>query len=134
MARQRASDRYTLLLAARKLRWIVPYAVRHAHTFERFHDSLLAVRRRHALAIGQRQFDIFIDREIADQIETLENESDLLITNARASRKIQVLDRLVIELIFAGAGRVQQTDDREQRGLAASRRPRHGHVFAFVNA
>ena len=38
-------------------------------------------------AIGQRQLDVFIDREIADQIKTLKDETDFAIANARALRQ-----------------------------------------------
>ena len=85
------------------------------------------------LAVGQRQFDILIDREIADQIETLEDEPDFLVANARALREIEILDRLPIQLIAPAGRRIEQADDREQRRFPAARRPRHGDIFAFID-
>ena len=111
----------------------MPHPVRHADALERFHHALLAVGRRHLLPVGERQFDVLVHREIADQVETLEDESDLLVADARALCEVQVLDRLAVQQVAPVGGRVQQADDREQRGLAAARRARHGHVLAFVD-
>ena len=101
--------------------------------FQRFHHALLAFRRRHPLAVGERQFDVFIHREIADQVETLEDESDLLVANAGTLGEVEVLHRLAVQRVAAASRRVEQADDREQRRLAAARRPRHGHVLALGN-
>jgi hypothetical protein len=46
-------------------------------------DALLALGGRHA-AVGERQFHVLVDREIANQVERLEDEADLAITNPRA--------------------------------------------------
>ena len=101
--------------------------------FERFHDALLAVRRGHSLAVGERQFDVFVDRQIADQVETLKDESDFLVADARALGEIEVLDRLSVQRVAARGRRIEQADDRKQRRLAAARRARHGHVLSFGN-
>ena len=73
----------------------MPHAVRHADPLQRFHHPLLAFRRRHLLPVGQWQLDVFVDGEIANQIETLEDEPDLLVANARALREVEVLHRSV---------------------------------------
>ena len=86
----------TLLLAAGKLRGIVPHAVRHAHPLQRLHYALLSVGRRHSLPIGQRKFDVLIHRQVADQVKTLEDEADLLVANSRPLGKIEILDRLAV--------------------------------------
>ena len=84
---------------------------------------MFAVGGRHFLPVGQRQLDVFIYREIANQVETLEDESDLLIADARALGKVEVLDRLAIQRVAAIGRRIEQADDRKQRGLAAARGP-----------
>ena len=98
---QRARHGDALLLTARELRRIVPHAMRHADAFQRLHHPRLAIRRWHPLPIGQRQFDVLINRQIANQIETLEDETDLLIANARSFGEIQVLDRPAVQLVLA---------------------------------
>src|ERR1700730_8687148 len=98
-------------------------AMRHPHALQRFHHSFLTFCRGHPLAIGQRQFDVLIDREIADQVETLKNEANLPIANARTCSEVQVLHRFAVQLILAASCRIKQTYDREQRGLPTSRWP-----------
>src|SRR5216684_2370314 len=108
------------------------HAVRHADFFQRFLHALLAFRRGHR-AIGQRQFNIFVDCEVADEVEALENETDFLVAYACALREIQSLDGLGIEHVGAVGGRIQKADDGEQSRLAAAGRPGDGHIFAFLN-
>src|SRR6185369_7277093 len=79
-------DGHTLLLTAGELCRIVLHAVAHAHALECVGDALLALGRRHA-AIGERQLDVLVDREIADEVERLEDEADLAIPNAGALRR-----------------------------------------------
>src|SRR4051794_9318953 len=91
----------SLLLTARKLRRIVTDAMCHAHAFQRFHHSRFALPRRHLGAIREWQLNVLVNREIADQIETLEDEPDLLVTNSRTVRQIKILDRVAVEKILA---------------------------------
>ena len=67
----------------------MPQTVGHADALKRLHDALLAVSRWHLLAIGKRQFDVFVHGEIADQVETLEDEADFLIADARALGEVE---------------------------------------------
>ena len=82
IAAQRARHRDALLLTARELRRIVLHAVRHADALQRLLHAPLALRRRHA-AIRQRQFHVLVHREIADQVERLEDKADLAVADAR---------------------------------------------------
>ena len=90
IAGQRARHGHALLLTAGELRGIVLHAVRHAHALQRFLHALLALRRRHA-AIGERQLDVLVNGEIADQIESLEDEADFAIADARALGELKIL-------------------------------------------
>ena len=91
--RQCARHGHALLLTTGELRGIVPDAMRHAHALQRLITRALPLRGRHLLAIRERQFDILIHRQIANQVEALEDESDLLIADARRSAEIKILDR-----------------------------------------
>src|SRR5438874_241322 len=82
IARHRARDRDALLLSARELAGHVPRAMRHPHPLERVVDALLSVGRRHA-TISQRKFDVFRDGQVADQVEALEDEPDVLVAHVR---------------------------------------------------
>ena len=46
--------------------------------------------------------DIVVDIEIGDEIESLEDESDFLVANARALVIVQTSDILTIERVTAG--------------------------------
>ena len=88
--------------------------------------------RRHA-AIGQRQLDVFENGEVADEIEALEDETDLAIANARAFRKREVRDFAALERVAAVRRRVEQAEDREQRRFSATGRTGDGDIFARAN-
>ena len=81
MSGERAGNGHTLLLSTRELRGIMSDAVRHAYSLKRFHDPRLAVSRGHLLPVSEREFDVLVDREIADQVETLKDEADFLIAD-----------------------------------------------------
>ena len=129
---QGARHGHALLLTARELRRIVLHAVRHADFFQRLVHPLLALRRRHA-AIGQRQLDVLVDREIADQVERLEDEADLAIADARPLLHLQAAHRLAVQHVLPVGGRVEQAQDGQQRRLAAARRPGDRDIFALLD-
>jgi hypothetical protein len=87
-----------LLLPTGELTRHVFSAVRHTHPFERLGDPLPTLGRPHA-AVGERQFDVLEDREIADQIEALEDETDLPISDARALRGTEFGHGPAVQLI-----------------------------------
>ena len=103
LARERARDRDALLLAAGELARQMFRAMRHADALERFVHECFALARAHA-AIGQRQFDVLVNGQVADEVEALENETDLAIADARALRKGEVRDLASFERIAAVDG------------------------------
>jgi len=72
---QRPCHSHALLLAAGQLTGQVLRAVRHSDSFERLVRTRLPLGCLHS-PIGQRQFDILVDREVANQVKTLEYEPD----------------------------------------------------------
>ena len=96
------------------------HSVRHAHAFERLLHARFALRRRHARTIGQWQFDILVDSQIADQVEALKDETYLLVADARALREAKVFYRLAIELVRSAGWCIEQADDRQQCRLPAT--------------
>src|SRR5207248_2833816 len=79
----RASDRDTLLLTTGKLTGEMLGTMAHADAFKRFGHPFLSIARIHA-AISQGQLNVFINRQIANQIKTLKDETYFAIANARA--------------------------------------------------
>src|SRR5262249_43415014 len=128
-ARDRARDRDTLLLTARELRGKVFHPVRHADLLERLVHALLALVGGHA-AVRQRKLHVFVDRQVADEFEALEDESDLPVADARPLRERQRLRRLAVQRVLALGGRVEKTQEGQQRRLAAARGTRDRDVLA----
>src|SRR5450432_4246999 len=97
--------------------------MRHADLLERVVHALLALTALHA-AIRERQLHVLVHGEIANQVERLEDESDLPNANPRSFGRTQLSNRLAIEQICSIGWRIQQPENGEQRGLPASRRAR----------
>ena len=129
LAGDRARHGDALLLTAGQLARQVFRAVRHAHALEGVGHTLAAFGRPHP-AVGERQLDVLEHRQVANQVEALEDESDLAIADPRPLRGPQLGDRTVVQVIRAVRGGVEQAENREERRLAASRRPADRDVFA----
>ena len=67
---------------------------------ERLLNALLSFCRRHS-AIRQRKLDVFVHGEIADQVERLEDETDLTVANPGALRRGESGNRLTRERVLA---------------------------------
>ena len=73
-------------------------AMRHADALERVRHSLLPFLRQHA-AVRERQLDVLEHREVADQVETLKDESDLAVADARALPGFELGDFAPVERV-----------------------------------
>src|SRR5664279_4645456 len=97
------------------------HAMSHADLLERLLHALFALGSAEA-TIGQRQFHILLDREVADEVEALKDEADLTIADAGPLRETKVCDRMAVEGIASPRRCIQQPQDGEQRGFATARR------------
>jgi len=132
IANERACHRDALLLPTGKLRGIVLSAMRHLDAFECVLDFFLALGRGHA-AIREGEFDVFVDGEIADEIESLEDEADFAIANARAITELERGDGLAVERVVPFRRRIEKTEDGKEGGFATAGRTGDGEVFAFFD-
>ena len=134
IAAQRARHGHALLLTARELRRdsascgaTSPRARAHPA------PAACAPRRRHA-AISQRQFHVLVDREIADQVECLEDEADLAVADARPLGKLQARspafrsDNRCRRWAYPAGPRMASRVD-----FAAAGRPRNRQVLPFLH-
>src|SRR5438132_2629375 len=94
------------------------HPVRHAYLLERFHHALLTLRGKHA-AVRQWKLDILIDGQVADQIERLENESDLSIPYTRPFAHRKILHGRAIKMVRPLCWTVEQSNDGQKSRLAA---------------
>ncbi len=107
-------------------------AMGHADALERLGHACLALARAHP-AIGQRQLDVLVDGQVADEVEALEDETDLAIADPRALGEREVRDLAALERIAAVRRRVEQPENREQRRFAAAGGAGDGDIFAAAN-
>ena len=68
-------------------------------------------------AIRQRQFDVLENREVADQIETLEDETDFAIPDSRALRERKIRDFVTFQRVTAVGRSIQQTENRQAASI-----------------
>src|SRR6185436_9225173 len=129
LACHRARHRDPLLLTARELRGIVLHPVGHSHLVQRVLDPFLPLGRGQP-AVGERQLDVLIHGEIADEVECLEDEADLPVPNAGSLRGAELRHRLAVEHVGAARCRVEQAEDRQERGLPAAGWTCDGYVVA----
>jgi hypothetical protein len=106
--------------------------MRHADALKRFLHPLAPLLGGHA-AIGERQLDVLVHGEIADQVERLEDEADLLVADAGAIGEGEVGDLLLVQPIAAFRRGIEQPEDRQQRRLATAGRAGDRHVLAVAD-
>ena len=98
----------------------MPAPVRHLNAVESGVDAISRAPCR-KIEIGQRQLDVLEDAQVADQVEALKDEADLLQTDARALGRGQPCDRAAVKRIRALRRRVEQAENGQQRGFATPR-------------
>src|SRR5271157_5203400 len=105
-ADERTSDSDTLALTAREFVRLVVHAVCYADRRQRVFCAFDTLFGRDA-GVDERQFHVVQRGCAREQIERLENESDLFVADARQFIVVEFADQLSIEPITAFAGRVE---------------------------
>ena len=132
MVDQRAGQCHALLLAAAQLAGPMVAAILQAH----FAEPLCRRRERLGFAQAasqQRHGDVFQSRELRQQVMKLPDVADLAIAEGRAlaRRKLGDVDRGAGDC--SGGGRIQRTQNVQQRALARARLADDGHHLAGLN-
>ena len=117
---QGAGDGDALALAAGELVGLVHHARFHADGRQR---ALARSTRSSAgdAGVNQRQFDVVQRGGAGQQVESLEDEADFFVADARQFVVVQFADQLAVQPVVALAGRVEAADQVHQRGLARTR-------------
>ena len=84
-------------------------------------------------AVGEGQLHVFIHREVADQVERLKNETDFAITDARPLGQLEPLHRTIVQNVSSIRRRIEQAQNRQQRGLPAARGAGDRYILALLN-
>src|SRR3569832_2047285 len=106
--------------------------MRHADLFQCIVHTLLALTSLHA-TVRERQLDVLVHGEIADQVERLEDESDLPISHARTLGGAELPDGLTVEQRGAIGRRVEKTEEREERCPATTGWARDREIAAALH-
>jgi hypothetical protein len=84
-------------------------------------------------AIEQRQLDVVECSRTAEQVESLEDEPDLLVANGSQVVLRELGDVSAVELVDAAARPIQAADDVHERGLAGAGGPGDGDELAGLD-
>ena len=101
------------------------------HTFKHLHHLLFAFGLL-AVQIDKGQFYVFIDRQFVNQVEVLEYKADIPLTERSQLALAHLIDLLSVEEVFARSRRIKRSQNIQQGGLAATRRPHDSHKLAFL--
>src|ERR1043166_9573457 len=107
-------------------------AMRHAYAIERLRNQSFPIARTHS-AIGQRQFDVFENRQVADQIEALKNESDLAVSDPGPVSERKIRNLIALERVTSVRRRVEQTENGQERRFPAAGWSGDGNIFAVAD-
>ena len=80
-----------------------------------------------------RQLHVFLRGELGDEVEILENEADLLVSDTGELLFTVVLDGNAVEPVGPGVCGVQTADNIHQRGLSAAGRADNAYELLRVN-
>ena len=129
---ERPRDRHTLLLPAAQLARSMPGAVAEADPVEHGQGAIPAVGARDPL-IEERDLDVLRDRELGDQVERLEDESDPPAADAAERAVLEIRDLLAVEPVVAARRAIEAAEDVHERGLPGARRTHDRHVLAAID-
>jgi hypothetical protein len=80
--------------------------------------------------VGERDFEVFVDGEIVDEMVGLEDETDVVFVEFVALLVVDFVNGLIEEIVFAGPGTIEHAEDAEEGGLPCPGRTHEGDKFA----
>ena len=130
---QGAGNGHPLLLAAAHFRGTAIYVILESDLNENLFDLLPPLERSLISLHEQGEFDILISGEDRDQVEGLENETDVPAAGVGQFVAAPGAGILVVEEKGSRRRLVQAADDVQDGGLARSRRPGDGKEFSLLH-
>src|SRR5579872_6290647 len=123
---------HQLLLPAGELAGIQVLLAHNLETVQRLrhHGRALVPR---DVAVGERHVQVFVDRQIVQQVIALKDEADVLPVQLGPLLAIELVHDMVEEVELARPGVIQHAKNAEQRGLPRPRRPHDGDEFARLD-
>src|SRR5712692_3740749 len=121
-----------LLLSAGKLAREKVFLADDLKAVERIAHQAGTLFVRHVL-IGERDIEVLEHREIVNQVVALKHKSDVALVQLVALLDVELVHRLVEEVILAAPGAVEHPDDAQKRGFTRARGPHNGDKLARQN-
>src|SRR6266404_2884702 len=128
----RARHSHELLLSAGKLIRKQVFLPDDVETIKNVADQAHALFVRN-IFVGERDFEIFEDRKIVDQVVALENEADIGLVQFVALLDVEFVDRLIEKIVFTIPRAIEHADNAEQRGFPRARRTHEGDELPLLN-
>src|SRR5206468_6764583 len=132
LSNNRPRNTNELLLPAGKLTRIQILFANDLETVERVSHERSALTLAVA-AIGERDIEVLVNREVVEQMILLEHEADLLVPQRGAFLRLQMMNRGFAQKIFTAPAVVVHSENVQQRGFACARRPHDRDKVAFLN-
>src|SRR5579884_2458448 len=129
---QRSRNGDALLLTTGKLGRAMLCSMGNPHLVEHALDSRLALRGGE-IVVEERKLDILANRQLVDQIEALEYESDVALSRFGELRLSQTRNLVPIEDVGTARRTVEHSHDVQKRRFAASRRTHDCDKLAIGN-
>ena len=85
------------------------------------------------VAIGERDIQVLIDRQVIDQVIALEHEADVLLVQLHPVLGFHAVHRVAGEFELAGPRAVEHAENAQQRRLARARGAHDGDELTFPN-
>ena len=85
------------------------------------------------VAVGERNVQVLIHRQVVDQVIALKDEADVLLVQFHAVLGLHLVHRMVQKIELAGPGAVEHADDAQQRGFAGAGGAHDGYELAFLD-
>src|SRR3990172_8438040 len=128
-----AGDGDALLLSARELARLVIHAIGEADPLERRFRERPAVETPSRAVVEERKLHVLDGRRPPEEVESLEDETDLLIPDVGELVLAELVDLLAVEEVRAARGIVEAAEDIHQRRLPRARGAHDGDHLAACN-
>src|SRR5712692_6379668 len=92
-------------------------------------DPAHALRARHVV-IGERYLQVLEHSEVVDQVVALEDEPHVFLVQLVALLSLELVHRLVEEIVFTAPGAIEHPQDGQQGGFSGARGPHDGDEFS----
>jgi hypothetical protein len=85
------------------------------------------------VAVRERDVEVFVDREVIEQVVALKHEADVLLVQLGAILGRELVHRLVEKVVLPRPRAVVHADDVQQRRLSGARRPHDGDELPLLH-